>query len=160
MEIREYVADDEAAVLALVLRAWEPVYSSVNGVLGTELALLLHGADWRDHQTAEVREALGSDGMSSWVAVDDGAVVGIASARVVDPSRRIGEVYLVGVDPEARRRGVGAALTRRAEEHLRDAGMLVSFISTGGDPGHADARRLYDGLGYTAFPSTQYFKAL
>ncbi len=38
--------------------------------------------------------------------------------------------------------------------------MRVAFISTGGDPGHLPARRLYARLGYRLFPSAQYFKVL
>jgi GNAT superfamily N-acetyltransferase len=69
-------------------------------------------------------------------------------------------VYVVGVDPAAHRRGIGAALTEHATQWLRDEGMLVATISTGGDPGHAPARALYDSLGYRPLPGVQYFKAL
>jgi hypothetical protein len=43
---------------------------------------------------------------------------------------------------------------------MRESGMRVAMIGTGGDPGHAPARRAYDKAGYTALPSVQYFKAL
>lgn len=69
-------------------------------------------------------------------------------------------MHLVGVDPAAQSQGVGGSLTRHAEEHLRAEEMAVVYISTGGDPGHVDARRLYSSLGYTLFPSAQFFKAL
>lgn len=160
MEIRDYAASDEDAVLALAARAWTTVYPEVNAVLGPELARRLHSEDWQQHHREEVRGILADEHMRSWVAVADDAVVGVASARVVDPRRRLGEVHLVGVDPSAEGQGTGAALTRHAEEFLRAEGMAVVYISTGGDPGHADARRLYSSLGYTLFPSAQFFKAL
>jgi GNAT superfamily N-acetyltransferase len=87
-------------------------------------------------------------------------VAGFAAASVADRSRQIGEVVIVGVDPDAQRHGVGTALTDRATTWLREQGMRVAYVSTGGDPGHAAARRLYERLGFVRFPSAQYFKAL
>lgn len=147
-------------LVALVSRAWEPVFASVNGVLGGELAGLLHGEDWREYQSAEVREILDSESIRTWVAEVDRSVSGFVAARIVDPARRIGEVRIVGVDPAAQRHGVGTALIRHAEAWLREAGMAVVFIGTGGDPGHAPSRQLYESLGYRLFPSAQYFRVL
>lgn len=160
LTIREPTPSDEEAVIALALRSWAPVFASVNDVLGPELATLLHGVDWREHQAREVREILGADGTRAWLAELDGTLAGFAAARVVDPRRQIGEVVIVGVDPDAQRHGVGTALTDRATDWLRDQGMRVAYLGTGGDPGHAPARRLYDSLGFRALPSAHYFKAL
>jgi hypothetical protein len=38
--------------------------------------------------------------------------------------------------------------------------MRVAMIGTGGDPGHAPARRTYDKAHYTVIPLARYFKAL
>jgi hypothetical protein len=38
--------------------------------------------------------------------------------------------------------------------------MLVAVIGTGGDPGHAPARRVYEQAGYLLMPAAQYFKVL
>jgi len=159
--IRPAVADDHDAVVELALRAWAPVFPSVNDVLGPELAMLLHGQDWREHQSREVREALASASTQVWVAEADATLVGFAGARVVDLERLIGEVYIVGVDPGAQHQGVGTTLTEHhAGQWLREQGMRVALISTGGDSGHLPARRLYERLGYRLFPSAQYFKVL
>jgi GNAT superfamily N-acetyltransferase len=158
--IRPAREDDLEAILGIAERAWERVFEAVNGALGPELATLLHGVDWRRHHASEVRTLLTSSGHARWVAETDGAVVGFASAWVVDPSRAIGEVEIVGVEPAAQRRGVGAALMQHAETWLREQGMAVIFVGTGADDGHAPARALYDALGYQAFPVVQYYKAL
>ena len=158
LTIRATDEADRDSVLELAARAWEPVFASVNNVLGSELARSLHGDDWRTHHAAEVATVL--EEMTSWVAERDRATVGFAAARVVDPDRRIGEVHILGVDPAAQRTGVGAALVRHAEEWLREQGMSVVFIGTGGDPGHAPARRLYESLGYRPFPVVQHYKKL
>jgi GNAT superfamily N-acetyltransferase len=152
--------EDHDALLALASEAWDPVFASVNEVLGGELAGLLHGEDWRRHHSAEIREILDSDSTSTWVADVEGRQVGFVAARVVDPERRVGEVRIIGVDPTAQRRGIGGALIGHAEAWLREQGMAVAFIGTGGDPGHAPARRLYESLGYRLYPSAQYFRVL
>jgi hypothetical protein len=43
---------------------------------------------------------------------------------------------------------------------MKDAGMSVAMIETGGDPGHAPARHTYEKVGYTLFPIARYFKKL
>ena len=160
LTIRLARPEDDEELLSLASRAWEPVFASVNEVLGGELARLLHGEDWRNHHAAETREILDSDSTTKWVADLDGKCVGFVAARVVDPVRRIGEVRIVGVDPAAQRGGIGSALIRHAEVWLHEQGMAVAFMGTGGDPGHAPARNLYESLGYRLFPSAQYFRVL
>ena len=151
---------DHQVILDIAARAWQGVFSAVNEVLGPDLALRLHGADWRAHHASEVRHLLASDAVLTWVAAVDDQVVGFTSARVVDPERQIGEVAILGVDPTAQRIGVGAALTSHAEAWLREQGMIVVYIGTGGDDGHAPARELYAALGYHPFPVVQYYKVL
>ena len=130
---------DRDAVLDLAARAWEPVFESVNGILGPELAKPLHGDDWRVYHAAEVHDILTAEAAVAWVAEIGGRIVGFAAARVVDPLRRVGEVWIVSMDPTAQRTGVGSALTRHAEAWLRAEGMAVAFIGTGGDPGRRPA---------------------
>jgi RimJ/RimL family protein N-acetyltransferase len=38
--------------------------------------------------------------------------------------------------------------------------MTVAMVKTGGDPGHAPARRVYEKAGYTFLPIARYFKNL
>ena len=158
--IRVYQVSDEAAVVALSLRAWAPVFATIEKVIGREINLRLHGRNWRTFQEAAVRETLAEDATSVWVAQRDGAVIGFVAANVVDADRRLGEITMLAVDPDHQQRGTGTQLTEFATEWLRQAGMSVAVIGTGGDPGHAPARRVYEKADYTALPAVQYFKAL
>jgi GNAT superfamily N-acetyltransferase len=72
----------------------------------------------------------------------------------------MGEVYMVAVDPDYQNHGLGTRLTNVATDWIREAGLPLAIISTGGDAGHAAARRTYEKAGYTAVPSVNYFKAL
>jgi putative acetyltransferase len=158
--IRDFDPADEEAIVDLSLRAWPAIYEAVRDLLGPEIDRRLHGDDWRPWQAAQVRETLTRDGMHTWVAETDGSIVGFASAHVVDRERQIGELAILAVDPASQRQGVGLALTDIATEWLRNVGMRVAFIGTGGDAGHAPARALYEKASYTAYPVVQYYKTL
>ena len=54
---------------------------------------------------------------------------------------------------------MGHGPDRAATGWLRPSGMRVAMIETGGDPGHAPARRVYEKAGYTALPAVRVFKA-
>ncbi|MET7508731.1 hypothetical protein [Streptomyces albidoflavus] len=43
---------------------------------------------------------------------------------------------------------------------MKGAGVRLVSIWTGGDPGHAPARRTYEKAGYTALPLVRYYQAL
>jgi ribosomal protein S18 acetylase RimI-like enzyme len=156
--IRPYEDQDADRIVGLSLRAWAPVFASLEDVLGHELFLLLHG-DWRQFQAGAVREVLDDDDIYVWVAESD-EVTGFVATKVTDPERLIGEVWMLAVDPDAQRRGIGTALTSFATERLRETGMRIAMIDTGGDPGHAAARRIYQRADFTRLPIARYWKAL
>jgi ribosomal protein S18 acetylase RimI-like enzyme len=82
---------------------------------------------------------------------------------VVHPINReteSGEIYMLAVDPDYQQRGIGIALVDFAVDRITELGIPLAEIGTGGDPGHAPARRLYERAGFTPFPLVRYFKAL
>ena len=93
------------------------------------------------------------------VAVVDGRPVGWVCTRL-HPEDRMGEVYIVVVDPDYQRRGIGRALMNHSMERARAAGMAMVMVETGGDLGHAPARATYEGLGFQRWPVARYFKDL
>ena len=67
---------------------------------------------------------------------------------------------MLAVDPDDQGRGIGTALTEFVTGWLREAGMTVAMVETGGDLGHAPARHVYEKANYTLLPVARYFKAL
>jgi GNAT superfamily N-acetyltransferase len=67
---------------------------------------------------------------------------------------------MLAVDPAHQRAGIGSALTAAATDWLRDSGMEVAMVETGGDRGHAAARRVYAKADYTLLQVARYFKPL
>jgi mycothiol synthase len=75
--------------------------------------------------------------------VTDGALLGFHWTKVVD---EVGEVYVVGVDPDAQGVRLGRALTLAGLHHLVDAGHpeIILYV----DESNPRAVALYEGLGF------------
>jgi GNAT superfamily N-acetyltransferase len=156
--IRPYTAADSDAVVALSLRAWEPVFASVERVLAGSGVFEAQHPDWRADQTRAVRRTC--DGAAAvWVAELDGAVAGFTAAVLHDEDR-MGEIAMLAVDPSHQRRGVGSLLTAVATAWLGEQGMTTVMVETGGDPGHAPARATYERAGFTLLPVARYFRTV
>jgi GNAT superfamily N-acetyltransferase len=157
-QIRDYRSSDEESVVAFSLRAWAPVFDSLERVLGAEIFRRLH-PDWREDQSKAVRTVLADPALHLWVAQSGALPSGFVAAKLNDDSL-VGEIFMLAVDPAAQDQGIGMALTEKATDWLRASGMRVAMIDTGGDPGHAPARRVYEKAEYTLLPVARYFKAL
>jgi len=157
--IRPFEARDAEAVVALSLRAWAPAFASLERVLGPEIFGRQH-PDWREDQRRAVEEVLAAKKGRVWVAEVGGSVVGFVAVELDHPERGMGETSLLAVDPDHQGGGIGTALTEFALARLEEAGMTVAMVETGGDPGHAAARRTYEKAGYTLLPVARYFRNL
>lgn len=72
----------------------------------------------------------------------------------------MGEIYMVAVDPDFQGRGIGSGLIEVALAWMKDAGISVAMVETGGEPGHERARYTYEKVGFELFPVARYFKKL
>ena len=155
--VRPYHPDDRDAVVALALRAWEPVFASIRATLDPAVYQTFYPDGWTAHQRSDVEAAL--DEHEVWVADRGGVVAGFVVV-VIHPDDDLGEVHMIAVDPGHQQSGVGAALTDHAVERIRASGVALAMIETGADPGHAPARALYERSGFGLWPVARYFKAL
>lgn len=152
MVIRPLTADDVPTVVEFSLRAWAPVFDSFRATLGGPIYEALF-PDWRATQAKAVEEVCRDDATTVWVADRDHRAVGFVAVRPED-----GEIHMLAVDPDHQRQGIGSALTDHAVERLRDTGVTLVVVGTGGDPGHAPARRTYEKAGFTPFPQVRYYR--
>jgi GNAT superfamily N-acetyltransferase len=157
--IRSYRESDAPDVVRLSLRAWAPVHTSLKEVMGDEIFHRLYGDDWRHQQQEDVEQVLIDEASEVWVAEVGGNVVGFAAA-ILKPWGAMGEIHLVAVEPDFQNKGLGTRLTDTATNWMQEQGCSLALISTGGDLGHAPARRTYEKAGYTAVPFANYFKPL
>ena len=155
--IRPMRDDDVEAIVALSLRAWEPVFASIHETVGQQIFDYFYGGDWQGHQASDVRRACSAYQVS--VAEDDGRVIGFTAVDL-PPDGVEGEIYMVAVDPDAQGTGVGTQLTMAAVEDIRRAGKRAAVVETGGDSAHAPARATYHKAGFTPFPSERFYLLL
>ena len=67
---------------------------------------------------------------------------------------------MIAVDPDYQNRGVGLDLVNFAVDRIAELGIQLAEIGTGGDPGHAPARHVYEKAGFIPVPLVRYYKAL
>jgi GNAT superfamily N-acetyltransferase len=159
VEIRAFESDDLERIVAFSVQAWEPVFASVRAVLGEPIFRRLH-PDWRSGQAETVRTSCTSGQLDVFVAVRDAHPVGFAGVALNAYHDRMGVIEIIAVDPAHQRTGIAAALTRHALNHMRQQGMDIAVVETGGDPGHAPARATYAATGFRPLPIARYFQLL
>lgn len=72
------------------------------------------------------------------------------------PHAAIGEVYVVGVDPDERGHGLGRALTLLGLNHLRSLDLSQAMLYV--DTSNTAAIRLYEGLGFARWDTDVLFR--
>jgi mycothiol synthase len=118
--------------------------------------------DWHPEQGSMTVEELRAAEAESWfdpagffLAERDGRVIGFHWTKVhpAHPRRfdgeQVGEVYVVGVDPDAQGGGLGKALTVAGLRHLREKGLRRVILYVESD--NAPAIAVYARLGFTRY---------
>jgi GNAT superfamily N-acetyltransferase len=159
LHIRPFADRDLDAIVQFSLLAWEPVFTAWEQILGSELYPIAIYEDWRASQQEGVEKVCQNKNIRTWVAEVDGRPVGFVSYEL-DDKTKTGEVQMLAVHPEHQNHGIGTELNRFALDKFREAGMKLAVVGTGGDPGHAPARRSYEKAGYTGLPLMRYYQAL
>jgi GNAT superfamily N-acetyltransferase len=158
-EIRPYRPEDGAAVVALSLRAWAPVFDKLEPAVPAYVYRAFYPDGWAARQAADVQALLENDGDEVLVALEAEQVIGWVGVRL-HPEDRMGEIRILAVDPSRQRAGVARALMDRAIGTMRDAGMAIVMVETGDDPGHAPSRATYESAGFERWPVARYFREL
>lgn len=93
-------------------------------------------------------------GDQALIAEDDGEVVGFLLGFVTPQSPPVAYVHLVGIHPDARRRGVGKELYEHFIERAKRAGAeRIKAITTVGNDGSI---RFHEALGFTLEEQPDY----
>ena len=158
-QIHPLNANDISDIVQLSLLAWEPVFTSWERILGSDLYPIAIYPDWRKGQKEAVEKVCNDEKITTWIAEVDGRVVGFVAYELND-TNKVGEVQMLAVHPEYQNHGIGTELNTFALQKLKEGGMKLAVVGTGGDEGHAPARRSYQKAGYTGLPLMRYYKAL
>ena len=159
LSIRPVSHDDIEELVQLSLLAFTPVSHSFEQVLGARIYPLIY-PDWDRQQREEVERVCKDEAKNFvWIAEVDGMITGFI-AYTLNSENKTGEVELLAVHPGYQNRGIGTELNNFVLEKLKESDMKIAVVATGGDPGHAPARRSYEKAGYTALPLVRYYKDL
>ena len=148
LEIRRIQEGDVGELQSIRQAAFAPVFDSFRSILGEEISAVAQAR--ADEEQAELLASLCKP-ESPWevyVAEVSDAVVGFVSVRL-DIEARLGEIGLNAVHPSSAGKGIGTAMYRFAMKRMKEVGIEVATVSTGGDPSHAAARRAYEKAGFT-----------
>ena len=159
MRIEPYEAHQLDAVVRLSLRAWAPVFDSIQKVMDFDVYRAFYPDNWRVSQQKAVEDVCAAEDTNVWVAIDTDSTVGFIAVKLHSEDS-MGEIYMIAVDPDFQGQGIGTALIEFALNWMKEAGMSVAMVETGGDPGHETARRTYEKAGFGLFPVARYFKKL
>jgi len=139
IRLRTYLPEvDDDAVLAVnnAAFAWHPEQGG-----------------WGADELAQRRGEAWFDGEGFFLAVDDDdRLLGFHWTKVHPPEGSdpaLGEVYIVGVSPQARGRGLGRTLTLVGLHHLRSKGLPIALLYVESD--NTAAVRTYTKLGFTKY---------
>ena len=155
--IRPYRAPDRDLVVELSVRAWAPVFASIKAALDPDFYAVSYPGGWQKNQREAVAASLDSE--HAWIWEEAGVPVGFVTVKLDDVSK-LGEIYMIAVDPDHQQKGIAKALTDFAVEQMREAGMTMAMVETGLDDGHAPARRTYERAGFVVWPAARFFKPL
>lgn len=148
-EFRLARPEDEPRLQSIRRAAFAPIFATFRSLLGNEIY------DLAQRRSDEAQEGLLTSLMtpdstkSLYVAWSGDEIVGFV-AVLLDHDTLLGEIGLNAVDPRYAGRGAGSAMYEFALGLMRQAGMKVATVSTGGDPSHAPARRAYQKVGFDA----------
>lgn len=159
IDIRPYTPADQAPILALSIRAWTPVFEKMEPAVPAYVFRAFYPDGWIARQVADIRAFLDAEPEAVHVAADGDALAGWVGVRL-HPEDRMGEIYILAVDPDHQRKGVATALMDHAADLMRRAGMAIVLVETGGDPGHAPSRATYEAAGFERWPVARYFREL
>lgn len=138
--IRAATDADSTAAIEIVRTCWS-AYAGVVVDIDREMPEL--------RTFAEFHESLGG---RAWVAELDGRVVGCI-AMTPDAEPGACALHKLNVLPEARRRGIGAALVREAESAAREQGAVRMVLWS--DTRFVGSHALYESLGYVRMQETR-----
>ncbi len=143
----EAVGEDLQYLEKIRKRAFQPIFDSFRSILGN--TIYEHAQLPEDMAQKELLISLFEKDTvwQSWKVIYNHNIVGFVSLRL-DDKNKVGEIGLNAVDPDYSGKGIGTKMYGFAIEIMKQAGMKVATVATGGDPSHLPARMAYRNAGF------------
>ncbi len=159
-KIRSFEPEDLARLQEIREAAFAPVFRSFRDLLGEEIASVALAKE--EIEQARLLEEIckGEPGREVYVAERDGEIAGFCGLYM-NTETKVGEIDLNAVHPDHQNKGVGSRLYAFVLDRLKQAGMTVATVGTGGDASHAPARRAYRKAGFgPSIPNVYMYRTL
>ena len=159
MQIEPYNNNNLDAVVRLSLRAWSPVFDSIQKAMDADIYQAFYPDNWRVSQQKAVEDVCTAEDTNVWVAIDADCIMGFVAVKLHSEDS-MGEIHMIAVDPDFQGHDIGSTLIEFALDWMKETGMSIAMVETGGDSGHAPARHTYEKVGFELWPVARYFKKL
>lgn len=157
LSIRRFEHEQRDALLALAVRAWAPVFPQMEAGVPPYVHRAFYPNGWEARQRKDVAAICSDESTEIWVALLDDQLAGFVGLRAHDEDS-MGEVHILAVDPPYQRCGVARALLDFSFDWIRQRGLTMAMVETGGDEGHAPSRAAYESAGFERYPVARYFR--
>ncbi len=157
---RSFEPGDLPRLQAIREAAFKPVFRSFRAIVGEAIAKVAFASAEREQADRLDRVCAAGASHDVFVAVRGGEIVAFCAVSL-DRDTMVGEIDLNAVHPDHQGDGIGTAMYALALDRMREAGMRVATVGTGGDASHAPARRAYEKAGFgPAIPSLYLYRML
>jgi ribosomal protein S18 acetylase RimI-like enzyme len=159
--LRHCREDDLAAVDALTVECYRPIFESYVSMLGEdcyEAVRLEPELTWEQRKTQQNRRLYAEHPDWLWVLEEGDDVFGFVSFWLF-PSH--GHIDNNGVRADRAGQGWATFMYRHVLEHFRAQGLRFAHVDTGLDNAHIPARRAYEATGFDRpVPGVEYWQDL
>ena len=148
LRIRPVRTEDGPRLQAIREAAFAPVFASFRSMLGEEIYARAQQHEDESQGTLLASLLAADSPWDVYVAEKGADVVGFVAIRL-DTKTTVGEIGLNAVHPTWAGSGIGTRMYDFAVARMKEAGMKVATVATGGDPSHEPARRAYRKAGFS-----------
>lgn len=123
--------------------AWERIHEAYRACMGDQL----HDAimsNWRQQKAEGIRRQ--QRGENAFVALSDGDLAGFIAYHT---EGQVGEIVGNALSPAYLGQGIAQKMYSFVLDRMRKEGLRYARVNTGGDDGHAPARRAYERAGFS-----------
>jgi len=148
VELRRTDAEECRIFAGISVEAWQPIWASYRRMLGDELFRTMGDVDQNKYNSA--LKMLSDPAIFGYGLFCGGVPAGFCGWRVSDvPGGKSGVVSLNGIADAFKGRRLGLLMQNFITGDMLAHGITYAKVLTGGDEGHAPARRTYENAGFT-----------
>lgn len=127
--------------------AFQAIFASFQSILGDTIYELAQRPE-DEAQKEMLPSLLAQDSeWEMWNLIFEQKIAGFIAIKI-DTDSLVGEIGLNAIDPDFAGQGLGSHMYQFAVQKMKEAGMKVATVATGGDPAHLPARKAYRKAGF------------